>query len=128
MSGSFPKEQLRTDAIKEIFGRYLVNKCLRSIDKTDITMEYGGYMGVIFEVKNEVGTGSCDSYMEMLVYYFKSIPSRISPANLIEIVGVHMAIYGAVYAETVCVDRLSPCLWLTLQPYDIQSMTNLTSL
>ena len=30
--------------------------------------------------------------------------------------------------QRLCVDRLSPCLWLTLQPYDIQStcMTNLT--
>ena len=85
---------------------------------------------LIWETKNEVGVGGCDSYLEVLDYYIKLLPKAIRPGCpvpcfLIEIIGVHMAIYGPVYTDTVCVDRLTPCHWLTFQPHNHLAMEKL---
>ena len=130
MSGYFDSKAQRTEAIQLKLGAYLTGGCLAGVDNADVAFQStNGYRILIIEVKNEVGKGSCDSFMQVIAYYMLSLKNHDSsccaPAFLMEIVGVHMAIYGAIYTTTVCCDRLSPCLWLTLQPNDVQAMTNL---
>ena len=67
-------------------------------------------------------------YMELLKYYMYSVtdPDFCAPVFLLEIISVHLTMYDAVYNKTILSDRLSPCLWLTLQPNDVRSMEELS--
>ena len=127
MSSHFSAETERNEEIKETLGEYLKGEQLHSVDNTDGAVVCKNYPCLILETKNEVGVGGCDSYLELVDYYIKLLPKSIhpgcpAPCFLIEIIGVHMAIYGAVYTDTVCVDRLTPCLWLAFQPHNHLAM------
>ena len=129
MSSHFPVKTDRNQIIQETLGEYLKGEQLRSVDNTDGAVVCKNYPCLILETKNEVGVGGCDSYLEVVDYY-KLLPKAIcpgcpAPCFLIEIIGVHMAIYGAVYTDTVCVDRLTPCHWLTFQPHNHLAMEKL---
>ena len=77
---------------------------------------------------NKVGTGGCGLYMELLGHCMHSVtdPDFCAPVFLLEIIGVHLTMYGAVYIKTILSDRSSPCLWFTLQPNDVRSMEQLS--
>jgi hypothetical protein len=132
MSNSFDREKDRTSAIVEKLGNYFGHCELHSINRTDAAIVHGDHFCLILEVKCEVGMGGCDSYMELVAYYVqnikeKHIRSSATPCFLIEIVGTHMAVYGAVFLSRsgACVDRLTPCLWITFQPYNRLAMEEL---
>ncbi len=77
----------------------------------------------MLEAKIEIGQGNCDSYTELIGYYTGSLGMRkcllekcIMPACLLELVGPHFFISGAVLGmDTIYVDRLAPGLWLVPQ-------------
>ena len=75
---------------------------------------------VILEVKNESGQGGgSDSYAQAIAYYVKTLKEKLvrkhSPAFLLELVGPHLFISGAVYDKYVFVDRLVDPVWLVPQ-------------
>ena len=78
----------------------------------------------LFEVKNEVGSGNCDSYRECLAYYIARLDKLQlpCPSFLVELVGPNLIISGAVFGEGVYVDRLVPPLWLVMQPLENAAM------
>ena len=73
---------------------------------------------VILEVKNESGQGGgSDSYAQAIAYYVKTLEDKPvgrcpAPAFLLELVGPHLFISGAVYGKYVFVDRLVDPVWL----------------
>ena len=73
------------------------------------------------EVKKEMYGNDTDSYTQIISYYIQSLkackePERCqAPGYLIELVGPHLFIYGAVYGEYVFVDRLVDPVWLVPQ-------------
>ena len=73
---------------------------------------------VILEVKNESGKGGeSDSYPQAIAYYVKTPEDKPvgrcpAPAFLLELVGPHLFISGAVYGRYVFVDRLVDPVWL----------------
>ena len=76
------------------------------------------YKCVILEVKNESGQGGeSDSYAQAIAYYVKTLEDKPvgrcpAPAFLLELVGSHLFISGAVYGSHVFVDRLVDPVWL----------------
>lgn len=131
MSRHYPDEEKRNECVKELLGKYLTGNVILSVEKMDGLVTHNGYAALIWELKNEVGSGCCDSYFEAIAYYLKVVGKGEvlkkcpAPCFLMEIVGTHMAIYGAVYTDTVCVDRLTPCLWLAFQPNNRSAMAQL---
>ena len=130
MSRFYPDEKERHKIVKSLLGAYILGTDLQKIDDMDSAITYNGGVAVIFETKNEVGTGGCDSYLETVANYVKTMNPRIqakssAPCFLIEIVGTHLAIYGAVYGGCVAVDRLTPGLWLAFQPNNRPAMERL---
>ena len=109
------------DALYKILREHLPPNCsiIRSKKgegKCDIVIDNNTYI----EGKNEVGAKGADSFPEVISYYANSISSGLSklcpiPAILIELIGTHLIISGAVYCDAYCVDRLAPPLWLVLQ-------------
>ena len=130
MSEHYSNEESRRLKIKRLLGDYLIGESLRSVDNTDFSVVYCDGVALIGEIKNEVGRGGCDSYFELVAYYINAVkcnPNKMCPGPcfLMEIIGTHVAIYGAVYTNTACIDRLTPCLWLTLQPNNRPAMAQL---
>ena len=96
---------------------------MRSIDNMDGAIYFDEYCGIILEAKHEMGTAGCDSYMEGCSYYLKNLSSDYSPAPcfIVELVGPRIAIHGAIYTSTVCVDSLTSLL-LFFQPNNRPAM------
>ena len=81
---------------------------------------------VILEVKNERHSTSDDAFSEVIAYYIQSFKTNATdtgkhlkpvdqcpaPAFLLELVGPHLFISGAVYGKYVFVDRLVDPVWL----------------
>ena len=98
--------------------------------KLSVTLE-GGECDIVIgnnkeamgEGKVEVGQGSCDSLSKVLSYYIGSLGMRdfllekcIMPVCLMELVGTHLFISGAVLGkDAIYLDRLAPVLWLVPQ-------------
>lgn len=88
-----------------------------------------GYVekAAIIEYKCEIGMGGCDSFIELLAYYIEDLDPELllkscQPRFLVEEVGPHMIVSGAVYGENVYADRLTPPVWLIVQPNDDSEM------
>ena len=47
------------------------------------------------------------------------------PTFLLQLVGPHMFISGAVFGEYVCVDRLTSPIWLVVQPGNTSAMVEI---
>lgn len=101
--------------------------------KCDFVIWRGSSVLAVFEFKNEVGTGGCDSYMEVLGYYPKLIRNHKcytkcpAPAYLIEVVGPHLIVSGGAYGlNAIHVDRLTPPVWMVNQRTDLPEMNRLT--
>ena len=81
---------------------------------------------VILEVKNERHSTGDDAFSEVIAYYIQSFKANAThrgehlkpvgrcpaPAFLLELVGPHLFISGAVYGKYVFVDRLVDPVWL----------------
>ena len=118
MSKYFSNEKERQNKFKDLMNDYM--------SKDDCVMETGGsstrydaYIDpckcVILEVKKE----SSDSYAQVIAYYAHSLKEKLvhvdqgpAPAFLLELVGPHLFISGAVYGKYVFVDRLVDPVWL----------------
>ena len=120
MSSYFHVEHSRNAAIQEQLGKYLQGCAMSSIDNTDaaITTVLGNAC-LIIETKNEVGIGGSDSFMQLVANYVKFLKKSNfccpMPCFLVEFVGIHMNVYGAVFTGTICVDKLAG-VWLAYQP------------
>ena len=127
LSEDYPTEKSRNNTIKTMLGEYLLGHQMISAENTDGAVFYGRGYGFILETKNEVGTGGCNSYMEVVAHYAKLLQAEgfIAPCFLMEMIGVHMCIHGAVFTGAVCVDRLTNCLWLAFQPNNRPAMVEL---
>ena len=82
---------------------------------------------VIVEAKNESNSAGAESYSQAVAYYVQTLPLEEeqgcnkpieqcpAPGYLIELVGPHLFISGAVYGKYVFVDRLVDPVWLVPQ-------------
>ena len=99
-----------------------------NVRNMDISLSVYDCPVAIVEVKNDVGHGKVDSYMEVIAYYVNELNYHKqgvnwqAPCFLIEIVGPHMMVSGAVVAKGVHVDRLIRPVWLVHQPYQKHAM------
>lgn len=126
MSKYYDNEAARQKKCNELFSAYfgkaVAPKSIHNPPKSCICD--GAIEAVLYiEYKLEVGHGNCDSYTEVIAYYIEdllsgNLSSSCRPSFLVEIVGPHMFVSGAVFADTVHVDRLTPPVWLVVQPLD----------
>ena len=99
--------------------------------KCDLVIWRGPYLLAVFEFKNEIGIGGCDSYMELVGYYPKLINRKTyykkcpAPAYLVEVFGPNAIFSGAVFGsnESIYVDRLADPVWMVNQRTDLPAMT-----
>ena len=100
----------------------------------DSAIKVGQHVIVVVVAKNEIGLGGCDSYMQSVAYYHQNtkqlleinkIESTCAPCLLVELVGPHFAVSGAVCGEHILVDRLTPFLWCVPQQNDRAAMIQL---
>ena len=116
MSRYFPNEKERQGIFIQLMNDYMSKDgCV--METGGSSTRYDGYINpckcVILEVKKE----SSDSYAQVIAYYVhsleeKSVDQCRAPAFLLELVGPHLFISGAVYDKYVCVDRLVDSVWL----------------
>ena len=118
MSKYFSNEKERQKKFIELMNDYIhEHNCV--MESGGSSTRYDGYIDpckcVILEVKKESG----DSYAQVIAYYAHSLKEKSEhvdqdpvPAFLLELVGPHLFISGAVYREYVYVDRLVDSVWL----------------
>ena len=121
MSHHFSSEKARQNEFKRLMNEYMPgSEMTPKLPKE--RPKYDGCIDpcscVILEVKNESGKGGgSDSYAQVIAYYVQSLKEKLvdrcpAPAFLLELVGPHLFISGAVYGEYVFVDRLVDPVWL----------------
>ena len=112
MSKYFPNEKARQEKFIELMNEYGF-----VMESGGSSTKYDGYIDpckcVILEVKKESG----DSHAQAIAYYVRSLEDKPvdqcpAPAFLLELVGPHLFISGAVYGKYVFVDRLVDPVWL----------------
>ena len=140
MSKYYAHEDNRRNTFHEIMNSYLrpLNITRTAISAKNyypdgcIILNLDGEMVValILEVRNEVGMGQADSLMEAVGYYFHYNPDmKLLPCFLIELVGPHIGIYGAVtVAGKIQIDKLSLTHWLCFQPKDRVAMLQIAKM
>ena len=135
-------ETIRQDIFMKLMNQFLENPIVTNDDEVkqfyendtrfvqNGMMEKGGgrldgYIDpckcVILEVKNESGQGGgSDSYEQVIAYYVKTLEVKQvgrcpAPVFLLELVGPHLFISGAVYGRYVFIDKLIDPVWLVPQ-------------
>ena len=88
---------------------------------------FGTHSCLSVEIKNEVGSEGAESYSQITGYYVQSLDGKNpelcpSPAFFLELIGPHLFVSGAVFAKIVLIDRLTPPLWLVIQPMRSKEM------
>ena len=137
-------ETIRQDIFMKLMNQFLENPIVTSDDEVKQFYEndtrfvqngmmkrgggrLDGYIDpckcVILEVKNESGQGGSDSYEQVIAYYVKTLKDKQvsrcpAPAFLLELVGPHLFISGAVYGKYVFVDKLIDPVLLVPQHND----------
>ena len=139
MSKYMPKEETRKNIFVKLMNQFLEDPIVtcddevkQYYDNPDFPLDQNGIMEkgggdyldayidpckcVILEVKKESG----DSYAQAIAYYIKTLKDKPvdrcpAPAFLLELVGPHLFISGAVYGKYVFVDRLVDPVWLVPQ-------------
>ena len=125
----YHEEEDRKNALFLVLQEYLPYGCTKSIpgeSKCYIAIDGKLYA----EVKNEVGAKGAESFSEVISYWANGISTNFSkhcpvPAFLLEVIGPHLIISGAVYCNAFCVDRLAPPLWLVPQTQNQEAMTDI---
>jgi len=121
MGSFYHDEDIRVIKLMEILQEYFsisAHTFSLKFRNIDTVFTVNDFPLVIIEAKNEVGHGIVDSYMEAIGYYVKelNLHKRFTkcraPCFLIEVVGPHMMISGAVVAKQVHVDHLIRPVWL----------------
>lgn len=91
----------------------------------------------IYELKNEIGTGSSDPTIQGSLSYRKTWVSRTlapirraccCPSFIISIAGPWMCLSGAVFIENVVVQKLTDYVWTGGNPYDDRELESITRL
>ena len=121
-SDEFARQAKCNDLLSQYFGTPVKPKTIQNPNASTITCDGAIDRIAYIEYKVEVGAGNCDSYTEVIAYYVEDLSidnvSSCQPSFLIEIVGPHMFVSGAVFGERVYVDRLAPPIWLVVQPWN----------
>ena len=131
MSGVFHYEKDRIQIFNEMLDKYLGEHIKVGYDGVQVDGCILPGPCVIIEAKVEVGKGNADSYTEANSYYIQTRSKKTKkskscqPAFIIELVGPHMFISGAVMAKKVYVDRLTMPVWLVLQPMNNGAMEHI---
>ena len=138
ISESYEHEITRQNGFKELIESYFLTSHVISQGKSIPDIYINPFSCIMIEVKNEVGEGGGDSHSQLIAYYVHSLtteelskaPERSTtkelaetgglkpadrspaPAFLLELVGPHLFISGAVYGKYVFVDRLVDPVWL----------------
>jgi hypothetical protein len=115
MKDMYDSEDDRMKAFVELMNQYM-NKKFSIAHKGDPHADFY-IQGILYgEGKNEPGSTNNDPYREVISYYSGElrVMSRMSsaPSFLAEVSGASLTISGAVYGESVYVDRLVPPVWL----------------
>ena len=121
-------ETKRKDNFKAKINDYLNGT--GKLESGDYPTKFDAYIDpstcVIVEVKKESNSAGAESYSQAVAYYVqtlslhewrgcKPIEQCPAPGYLIELVGPHLFISGAVYGKYVFVDRLVDPVWLVPQ-------------
>ena len=132
MAQGYAKEEDRMYQVRKSLTKYFALRDGRSVQEVsgmDGAVSVNDAPIMIIEGKYEVGAGGCDSYMEVIAHYCNALTKHATdfraPCFLVEIVGPHIAISGAVKGHHVMVDRLTPFMWMVPQPNDRSAMTQL---
>ena len=136
MSESYQREKTRQNEFEELIKPYFLTSHVISQGNSIPDIYINPCSCVMIEVKNEVGLGGGDSHSQLIAYYVHSLttkelaPEKLTtkelaktgglkpadrcpaPAFLLELVGPHLFISGAVYGKYVFVDRLVDPVWL----------------
>ena len=119
MAKAYDKEDNRMDVVRKCLSEYFALQgglAVEEIRRMDGAITIDSIPILIIEGKNEIGVGGCDSYLEVVAYYANELTKNATyfraPCFLVEIVGPHIAISGAVKAKYVLVDRLTNFMWM----------------
>ena len=141
ISESYKQEIERQNKFEELIKSYFLTSDVVSQGKSIPDIYINPCSCVMIEVKNEVGQGGGDSHSQLIAYYVHSLTTEelsqavkrsttkelaktggLKPANwcpapafLLELVGPHLFISGAMYGKYVFVDRLVDPVWLVPQ-------------
>ena len=128
-------QKLMNEFLQDVLGEEKITKCPykdETLGQTRVCKDDGAIQPcscVILEVKNERHSTSDDAFSEVIAYYIQSFKANAThtgehlkpvdqcpaPAFLLELVGPHLFISGAVYGKYVFVDRLVDPVWLVPQ-------------
>ena len=132
MASPYDNEDERMQIVREHLSAYLAFEggySVQEIRRMDGAITVDSVPVLIIEGKKEVGVGGCDSYMEVVAYYCNELTKKATylraPCFLVEIVGPHIAISGAVKVNYVMVDRLTDFMWMVPLPNNRPAMTRL---
>lgn len=121
MAQYFENEKARVFAFKSVLEKYIGIEMITgyAVSTGICDFVFAGTIA-IGEGKGEIGQGGSESCSEALGYFSGSLDRRSydtcpGPAFILEIVGPHLFISGAVLGEGVYFDRLAPGLWLVPQ-------------
>lgn len=110
----FENEKAWVFAFKSVLEKYIGIEMITDYAVSTGTCDFV-FVGTIAigGVKAEIGQGGCDSCSEILGYFSGSLDRRRydicpGPAFILEIVGPHLFVSGAVLGEGVYFDRLAP--------------------
>ena len=125
-------QKLMNEFLQDVLGEKKITKCPykdKTLGQKKPCKDDGAIQPcscVILEVKNERHSTSDDAFSEVIAYYIQSFKANAAdtgehlkpvgrcpaPAFLLELVGPHLFISGAVYGRYVFVDRLVDPVWL----------------
>ena len=134
MAEAYGNEDDRMEKATDLLNSYFQNDHdLVKMNNMDGAIQVSQRVVILVEAKNEIGKGRCDSYMQAVAFYHRNtqklltkiIESTCAPCLLVELVGPHFAVSGAVCGEHILVDRLTPFLWCVPQPNDRAAMIQL---
>ena len=121
----------RMDVVRKCLFEYFGLQEGNAVDeiRMDGAITIKGSPMLIFVGRNEIGVGGCDSYLEVVAKYANELTMETSfiraPCFLVEIVGPHIAISGAVKTQYILVDRLTDLMWMPLLPNNRPAMAQL---
>ena len=121
MKKTYECEEDRRKEFVKLLGEYIdVQFCISKHGEPKADFYIPGK--VYCEVKNEPGSTNSDPYREVISYYCNSVVKSSSfPCFLLELSGASLTISGAVYGESIYVDRLVPPIWLVNEEMNSKS-------
>jgi hypothetical protein len=126
MQDYYSDEDDRRKKFAEIFNHLLHPLVLSASQRGDPHVDLYLPLHLYIEMKNEPGATNSDPYHEVMSYYIQDIKYQSSsPAFLLTLAGPELTIYGAFYADSLYIDRLTPPIWLVDQCNNTKAMESI---